>query len=63
MNPAVRRRLPWALAVLVAVVGLSFLFGDQVDFLGGFLFGLVVSGLVLHFAGAFRTSSDRSPTP
>jgi hypothetical protein len=44
------------------VVALSFLVPDQVAFLGGVLFGLIVSGLVAYFAGAFRASSDRSPT-
>jgi uncharacterized membrane protein YedE/YeeE len=62
MNPAVRHRLPWALAVLVAVVALSLLVPDQPAFLRGVLRGLVVAGLVGYFAGAFRTSSDRSPT-
>jgi hypothetical protein len=53
---------PTALAVLVAVVALSFLVPDQLAFLRGVLFGLVVTGLVGIFGGAFRTSSDRSPT-
>jgi hypothetical protein len=53
---------PTALAVLVAVVALSFLVPDQLAFLGGVLFGLVVAGLVGYVAGAFCTSSDHSPT-
>jgi membrane protease YdiL (CAAX protease family) len=56
VNPAIRRRLPWAAAVLVAVAAFSLLMSDPADFLLGVLGGVVVSLIVGYLAGAFRSA-------
>ena len=56
MNPAIRRRLPWALAALVGLSALGLLMSDPAAYFLGILGGFAVVLLIGVLTGAFRAA-------